>query len=48
MANYAFENLRNEQLEPTFKRCIENLECGGIIFIKEPYPIDKNEVEFVA
>ena len=48
LANYAFENLRNEQLEPTIKICLENMEIGAVILLKEPYPIDKDKVEFVA
>jgi hypothetical protein len=48
LAIYAFENLRNEQLEPTIKRCLENMEIGAIILLKDPYPNDKNKVEFVA
>jgi hypothetical protein len=26
------------------KKCIENLEIGGIIFIKEPYPLKSKTV----
>ena len=47
-ANYAFENLRNEQLEPTIKKCIENMECGAVILMKEPYPADKDKIEFIV
>ncbi len=44
-ANYAFENLRDEQLEPTIKKCLKNMERGGVIFIKEPHP-KENKTEF--
>ena len=45
-ANFAFENLRDNQLEPTIRKCLEHLHNGGIIFIKEPYPEDKQSTQF--
>jgi trans-aconitate methyltransferase len=45
-ANYAFQNLKDSQLQPTMKKCIDNLECGGIIFIKEPHPLEEKQCEF--
>ena len=44
-ANYALENLRCKELEPTMKKCLDNLESGGIFFIKEPDP-SENKTEF--
>jgi predicted SAM-dependent methyltransferase len=47
-ANFAFENLRDDQLEPTMKKCIDNLVYGGIMFIKEPHPLkSKTVAEFI-
>jgi len=37
-ANYAFENLREEQLKPIMHKCIDHMEVGGVIFMKEPHP----------
>ena len=46
LANYAFQNLREHELEPCIKKLMESMYVGGILLLKEPEPADKNVEEF--
>jgi hypothetical protein len=46
LANYAFQNLREQELEPCIQKLMDALSVGGILLLKEPEPADFFTEEF--
>ena len=41
LASYAFQNLKDEDLDDCVLKCMDSLLTGGVLLLREPYPNDE-------